>query len=235
MLSSIWQANLLISALDSSEVTTHTDTSHHLREITHFHLIHFLAQCLRNDKMQACITPGGVTLMGYDNGMESFLNTATLLNCRHRKPMNGLGQFHTPAERKYNKQTTLALNDLGNIIFCHSRSKIHVRIFLPTDLWKNRHWGGNKNKEAVRWSECRVNTWSGVFSLSYDRWLWVISVATKVLWDGETYYCLKTLIKSFCTLWDLQKGTFLQSETVQTSLCCVRQFDSCLTAGTCYL
>lgn len=146
-----------------------------------------------------------------------------------------LCQFHTPAERKYNKQTTPALNDLGNIIFCHSLSKIHVRIFLPADLWKNRHWGGNKDKEAVRWSECRVNTWSGVFSLSYDRWLWVISVATKVLWDGETYYCLKTLVKSFCTLWGLQEGTFLQSETVQTSLCCVRQFDSCLTAGTCYL
>lgn len=55
MLSSIWQANLPVSALDSSEVTTHADVSHHLREITHFHLIHFLAQCLRNDDMQASV------------------------------------------------------------------------------------------------------------------------------------------------------------------------------------
>lgn len=165
-----------------------------------------------------------LTLGGYDNGVESFLNTATLLNCRHRKHMTMtlwerlMMPVHTPAEKKYNKQMTPTLNDLGNTVFCHGRSKIHVMIFLLTDLWKNRHWGGNKNKEAVRWSECKVNTWSGVFSLSYDRWLWVISVATKALWDGETYYCLKTLIKSFCTLWDLQKGTFLQSETVQTSL-----------------
>lgn len=96
-------------------------------------------------KLVSDLVVQGVTLMGYDNGMESFLNTATLLNCRRRKPMNGLCQFHTPAERKYNKQTTPALNDLGNIIFCHSLSKIRVRIFLPRDLWKNRHWGGNKN------------------------------------------------------------------------------------------
>lgn len=55
MLTSIWQANLLVSAMDSSEVTTHADMSHHLREITHFHLIHFLAQCLCNDEMQVSV------------------------------------------------------------------------------------------------------------------------------------------------------------------------------------
>lgn len=55
MLSSIWRASLLVSALDSSEVTTHADMSHHLREIAHFHLIHFLAQCLRHGEMQVSV------------------------------------------------------------------------------------------------------------------------------------------------------------------------------------
>lgn len=56
MISSIWQTNLLASAMDSSEVMTH-----HLRGITHFHLIVFrnvfvMTKC----KFQcACITPGG--------------------------------------------------------------------------------------------------------------------------------------------------------------------------------